>query len=298
MIVNKINPQGFCKGVTLALKKCIEVINNPHTIKPIYLLGMIIHNRLVCEDLEEKGIIILEGTDKLSLLDSISEGTVIISAHGVSSTVKEKALAKNLNVVDTTCPDVKKVHDNVLKYLKEGYKILYIGKKDHPETIGVITESTDIFLIDNYDVINTLKNDEKYYVTNQTTLAHSQISQYHNEISKKLTNVVFENSVCLATTKREMALYDIKTELIVIVGDKNSSNTQKLVEVAKNKAQSLDVIHIERANDLLAYNLTKYKEAYVTSGASTPNEVVDKVIEFLKSDGKDLTILEESLFFF
>lgn len=298
MIVNKLTPQGFCKGVILALRKCIEVINNPNTKKPIYLLGMIIHNHYVCNELAKKGVIILEGTDKLALLNEITEGTVIISAHGVSNQVREKAINKKLNIIDTTCPDVKKVHDNVFKYLNDGYEVIYIGKKNHPETIGVIEQSDKIHLISSIDDITLIDKSKKYYVTNQTTLAHSDIDIYHSKIKASLENVVIENSVCLATTKREMVLYNIKTDLIVVVGDRNSSNTQKLVSVAKNKAQSSEVIHIEGAKELLNYDLSKYKCACVTSGASTPNAIVDNVIKFLESDGKNLSILDEELLFF
>ena len=298
MIVEKINPQGFCKGVILALRKCFEVIKDPNTIKPIYLLGMIIHNRFVCGELEKQGIIILEGIDKEALLDKIDNGTVIISAHGVSSKVKEKAIGKNLTVVDTTCPDVEKVHNNVKKYLSNGYEIIYIGKKGHPETVGVIEESNKIHLITNKHDLDELDPEKKYYVTNQTTLAHSDLEEYHTKVTNLFPNLVIENNICNATTKREMALYNIKSDLIIVVGDKNSSNTNKLVSVAKNKAQSTNVIHIERAKDLLNYDLTNYKKAYITSGASTPNAIVEQVVRFLISDGKDLTILDEELFIF
>lgn len=298
MLVEKIRPQGYCKGVILALNKCIETINNPNTKKPVYLLGMIIHNHLVCEELKKKEIIILEGNDKEKLLDKIDTGTVIISAHGVSNKVKEKAINKGLIIVDTTCPDVKKVHDSVLDYLQMGYEILYIGKQNHPETIGILEESNDIILIDSLDKLYPLDKTKKYYVTNQTTLSHSYLDLYHQKIKELFSEAIIENNICLATTKREVALYDVKTDLIVVVGDYNSSNTQKLVEIAKNKAQSKAVIAIERACDLLKYNLAGYSSACVTSGASTPNEIVDQVIRFLTSDGLDLDILNEELFFF
>ena len=202
MKVKKIKPQGYCKGVILALNKCIEVINNPNTKKPIYLLGMIIHNRFVCDELAKKGIIILEGNDKLALLDEINEGTVIISAHGVSKKVIDKALSKNIILIDTTCPDVKKVHDNVLKYIASSYQLLYIGKKNHPEAIGVLEESKEIILIDSVEQIANLDKKKKYYVTNQTTLAHSYIESFHNEIIKNKLDAVIENNICHATTKR------------------------------------------------------------------------------------------------
>ncbi len=298
MKVNKIKPQGYCKGVILAINKCLEVINNPNTLKPIYLLGMLIHNRFVCDELAKKGLIMIDGNNRLEMLNNINEGTVIISAHGVSNKVKEAAYQKNLNIIDTTCPDVKKVHDNVLKYLNEGYEVIYIGKNNHPEALGVLEESDKIHLIDNISSLDSLDKNRKYYVTNQTTLAHSYIEIYHNYIKENFQDYLIENNICFATTKRETALYDIKTDLIVVVGDKNSSNTQKLVETAKKMAQANAVIAIERANDLLNFDLSIYKEAYVTSGASTPNVIVEQVIKFLESDGKDSKILDEQLLFF
>lgn len=298
MIVYKIKPQGYCKGVIYALKKCSEVINNPNTVKPIYLLGMLIHNRFVCDQIKDKGIIILEGNDKNLLVEQIKNGTVIISAHGVSQKVKNTIIEKGLTLVDTTCPDVMKVHNNVLDYISKDYEILYIGKSNHPETIGVLEESDKIHLIDSLDKLESLDKNKKYYVTNQTTLAHSYIDDYHNKIKDLFENVVIENGICLATTQRERALYDVKTDLIVVVGDYHSSNTQKLVEIAKNKAQSSCIIAIERALDLIKYDLSKFKEAYVTSGASTPNEIVNQVVRFLESDGTLLKILDEELLFF
>ena len=298
MKVKKVTPQGYCKGVILAIKKVLEVINNPETIKPIYLLGMIIHNRFVCSELEKMGVTILEGTNKLELLDSITSGTVIISAHGVSDKVKEKILDKNLLLVDTTCPDVKKVHDNVLNYLNLGYEVLYIGKKNHPEALGVLEESQKIHLIENINDLSVIDKNTKYYVTNQTTLSHDHVLSFHNKIKEINNNVILENNICLATTKRENALYDIKTDLIVVVGDYNSSNTKKLVEVAKNRALAKAVIAIERARDLINYDLSSYSEAYVTSGASTPSVMVDEVIKFLESDGLDLKILSDTLLIF
>ena len=298
MKVNKIKPQGYCKGVILAINKCLEVINNPNTLKPIYLLGMLIHNRFVCDELAKKGLIVLDGNNRLEMLNNINEGTIIISAHGVSNKVKETAYNKNLNIIDTTCPDVKKVHDNVLKYLNEGYEVIYIGKNNHPEALGILEESDKIHLVNNISALDSLDKNKKYYVTNQTTLAHSYIENYHNFIKDHFKDYLIENNICFATTKRETALYDIKTDLIVVVGDKNSSNTQKLVETAKKMAQANAVIAIERASDLLNFDLSIFEEAYVTSGASTPNVIVEQVIKFLESDGKDLKILDEQLLFF
>ena len=117
MDIIKISPQGFCNGVNLALQKVNDTINNPNTKKPIYLLGMIIHNSFVCEELKEKGITILEGKNHLELLDKISEGTIIISAHGVSKNIKKEIVNKGLDLVDATCPIVNNIHDKIFKFL-------------------------------------------------------------------------------------------------------------------------------------------------------------------------------------
>lgn len=298
MHVEKIKPQGYCKGVIYALKKVIDTVNNPDRNNKIYLLGMIIHNKLVCEELKQKGILILEGLNKLELVDSISDATVIISAHGVSSNVKEKIKQKGLKLVDATCPDVLKVHENVINYLNLGYEIIYIGKENHPETVGVLGESKDVHLVKELSDLDKLDSTKSYYVTNQTTLAHSFLALFHEKIKEQFPNVIIENNICMATTLREEALYGLNTELIVVVGDYSSSNTKKLVETAKIKAHSKQIIAIERASELLNYDLSMYSTALVTSGASTPKEITEQVVRFLQSDCKDLTILDEELIFF
>lgn len=297
MQVTKLSPQSYCKGVILALKKCVTAIEDPNTKKPIYLLGMIIHNKFVCDALKERGIIILEGDDKFTLLDNITSGTVIISAHGVSKKVKEKAINKGLNVIDATCPDVDKIHQNIFDYLNNDYEILYIGKNNHPEAIGVLEESNKIHLIDSIDSIKNIDKNKKYYVTNQTTLSLDVVSKYHEEIKKEIPNVILENKICLSTTKRELALNNIKYDLIIIVGDKKSSNTNKLYETAKNKADSKEVIYIESAIDLLNFDFKDYNDIAITSGASTPPQLVDQIVKFIES-GLDKNILNEELFFF
>lgn len=295
MNVIKITPQGFCNGVINALNKVNNTINDPNTIKPIYLLGMLIHNKFVCDNLEEKGVIILKDKPLNELIDSVTSGTIIISAHGVCSDIKKQILNKGLKLVDATCPIVNNVHLKNNSYLEKEYEILYIGKNGHPETIGVLGESNKIHLIDNIEKINLLDKSKKYYVTNQTTLSNDYVNQFHNIIKDTLKNVVVENNICNATTKREMALYNLETDLIIVVGDPKSSNTKKLVEVAKIKSKALDVIFIESAMDLINFDFSKYNTIHITSGASTPSQITDQVIRFINT--KDMKILKEKLFF-
>lgn len=297
MKVVKVTPQGYCNGVKQALQKCIDALNDPNTIKPIYLLGMIIHNKYVCEELKEKGIIILEGEDKSKLIDQIDSGTIIITAHGVENSLKEMILNKNLNIIDATCKIVDRVHINILSYLSKGYEIIYLGRNHHPETIGVLNESDKIHLIEDVEELNELDKNKKYYVTNQTTLSNDDIIELHEGIKKQFEHVILENTVCLATTKRESALIGLETDLLIIVGDEKSSNTRKLFVTALEKSRAKQIVFVENAHQLLDYLEGEYEIAHVTSGASTPSVITDQVVRFLESDLKDLTILEEKLSF-
>ena len=295
MKVIKITPQGYCNGVKQALQKCVDALNDPTIKRPIYLLGMIIHNKHVCAELEEKGIIILEGENKSALVDEINEGTIIITAHGVENNLKEKIINKGLNLIDATCKIVERVHINIATYLKNGYEIIYLGKNHHPETIGIMNESDKIHLIEKSEELELLDKNKKYYVTNQTTLSHYDILEIHQTIKENFPNVLVENTVCLATTKRESALINIETDLLVVVGDTKSSNTKKLFVTAVEKSKAHQVVFVENAKELLNYIYDDYKIAHVTSGASTPEQITNQVVRFLESDLKDLSILEEKL---
>jgi len=295
MLVYKISPQGYCNGVKNAIKITSDSLNDDSIEKPIYLLGMLIHNKYVCNELEKKGVVILNSKSKLDDLEKIKHGSVIITAHGVEKKIKDIILDKGLNLIDATCPIVSNIHSKLLEHIEKGYEIIYIGKGTHPETIGVLNESDKIHLIENISDIEQIPNDRKYYVTNQTTLPIDTINLFHEKIKEKIDNIIIDNNVCLATTKRENALYDIKCDLLVIVGDKISSNCNKLFDVAKRKSLAKQVIFIENAKDLINFDLLDCNTAYVTSGASTPPEITDQVIRFLESDMKDLTILDEKL---
>ncbi|MDE7161221.1 MAG: hypothetical protein K2N65_00515, partial [Anaeroplasmataceae bacterium] len=150
MIINKITPQGYCSGVKNALSIAYEVLASASYPRPIYLLGSIIHNQHVIEDLEKKGAILVEekGTSRSDLIDKIEKGTVIFSAHGVAPIVYEKAKKKGLTIVDTTCGNVLLVQKRMKEYLSLGYTCSYIGTKGHPECEGVLGISSDILLLE------------------------------------------------------------------------------------------------------------------------------------------------------
>ena len=279
MEVKKIYPQGYCKGVILALKKCIEVLNNPNLPKPIYMLGMPIHNQKVSDSLTKKGLIILEGKKRSELLDEIKAGTVITSAHGVSKEVMKKAALKGLHIIDTTCESVHKIQET-LRGIQED--ILYIGISNHPESEAILTEFPNAKLIETIHDIDTINSNGSYFVTNQTTMSIFDTEEKYTLLKKRCPNIKTSNLICDATTQRQKALVNQKADLIIIVGDGHSSNTQKLYEIALKNTTHKKVLKIETVEDLAEINLTPYQNAIVTSGASTPKAITDEVCEYLR----------------
>lgn len=283
MKINKIEPQGFCKGVINAL----NIVNDTLKIKNrIYLLGEVIHNKNVINDLQEKGAITIPTNNRtrLELLDEIDKGTVIFSAHGVSNAVYEKAKAKGLNVIDATCPMVHLVHNNIIKRINDGYDIIYIGTKNHPEVEGVLGISSSIHFISNVDEIDSLNiNNDKIYSTNQTTLSIYDIENIYKRLKDKYPNILIDNKICNATTIRQEAIKNQpNADLCIIVGDKLSSNTKKLVSVSE-KFTNIKTIQCEDLNSLDKNELKGINTVNISSGASTPDYVVNEIIEYLNN---------------
>lgn len=278
MIINKLIPQGYCRGVICAIN---IAKNNKNYKRPIYSLGALIHNKEMIKELEKDGIITIEnGKSRLEMLDEIFEGSVIISAHGSSPEVYAKAIAKGLDIIDATCLYVKKTHDEIIKYLSLGYDIYYIGTKNHPECEGALGIDKNIKLISNLNDLDGIVFKDKSFIINQTTLSIFDIKEIHNKILEKNKNVIISNSICDATTKRQEAVINAKkVDLTIVVGDTKSSNTKKLYLLAQKNNKA---IQIENKNDLINFDFTNISEVNITSGASTPKYIVDEVIEYLK----------------
>lgn len=286
MEIKKLSPQGYCGGVKRALKIIIDAQNNPSIKKPIYMLGNIIHNKSVIKKLNELGIKSVDGKKKrLELLDEIEFGTVVISAHGASPDVFKKAKKKGLNIIDATCPNVYVVHNNIKKYLNNDFNIIYIGTKGHPEAEGVLGISSKIFLVSNLDDIENLKIAEPIYVTNQTTLSVYDIKDIFNAIKIKYSNAIIEDKICNATTLRQKAIMNQKADLCIVVGDKTSSNSFKLQQVCQNNAHIKSYL-VENETELDDNWFKNVNTVSITSGASTPPEVTQAVIEKIKMISK------------
>ncbi len=285
MIINKLYPQGFCKGVNNAVLLVKEALNNPLTKKPIYILGSIIHNSFVVKELNELGAITLDDKSKTKkeLLDSISEGTVIFSAHGVSPDIYDLAYKKGLDVIDATCKDVLKIHNQVKKYLNLNYEIFYIGTKNHAETLGVLGIDNKINLITCISDIPNIDVSSNIYVCNQTTLSHNEIKNIYDVLNNKYKNIITDDQICDATTLRQKAVLEQPNcDLCIIVGDKASSNSKKLYSLSFDICK-LNSILIDSVKDLYNYDFTNISTINITSGASTPFFLTKEIINYLNN---------------
>ncbi|MBR4495764.1 MAG: 4-hydroxy-3-methylbut-2-enyl diphosphate reductase [Acholeplasmatales bacterium] len=286
MIIRKINPQGYCNGVKRALNIVSNALEDKNVKRPIYLLGQIIHNKHVVKDFIDKGAIVVEDKTKsrLELLDSINEGTVIFSAHGVSPLVYKKAKEKGLNIIDATCGYVLIVHKKIEDYLNKGFDVIYIGTKNHPEVEGVLGISNKIHFISNLEQIKNLNiTNDKIYCTNQTTLSQYDIIDIFNLLKKKYPNILIDDKICDATTVRQKAMKEQeKADLCIVVGDSASSNTKKLYKVSSELA-GIKTILCEDLKSLDKNELKNVKTVNISSGASTPDYIVDEIINYLIS---------------
>lgn len=286
MKINRLNPSGFCGGVNKALKILDEILLDSTTPKPIYLLGSIIHNSIIIDKYTSNGVILIDDPNKtrLELLDNIDNGTVIISAHGVSPKVYEKCKAKGLNIIDTTCSNVSIIHKRITDKLNNGYTCLYIGNKKHPECEGVLGIDSSIILLSNIDDVDNLNiSNDKLYVTNQTTLSLLEIEDIYNKLKNKFPSIIIDNKICLSTTLRQKSIINQeRVDLCIVVGDKSSSNTSKLVKTGNNI--NINTVLVSDLEDVKKLDLNDLSSISITSGASTPSYLIDEIVDYLKKD--------------
>jgi 4-hydroxy-3-methylbut-2-enyl diphosphate reductase len=285
MEVLRITPRGYCYGVVDAMILARQAARNLDLPRPIYILGMIVHNQHVVEAFDEEGIITLDGDNRLELLDQIDQGTVIFTAHGVSPAVRRKAREKGLTIVDATCPDVTRTHDLIREKVAEGYQVIYIGKNGHPEPEGALGVAPgSVHLVEKEEDIHQLRFDtDKLIVTNQTTMSQWDIAKLINLVRKKFPTVEIHNEICLATQTRQEAVAEQakETDLVIVVGDPRSNNSNRLAQVAEEIA-GVKAYRISDVKELKIEWLKGKKKVGVTSGASTPTPITREVISFLE----------------
>ncbi len=292
MEVIKVAPRGYCYGVVDAMEIARKAARDPKTPRPIYIIGLIVHNRFAVEELTQLGVTTLDGADRASILDQVTGGTVIFTAHGVSPLVKQHAHDRGLNVIDATCPDVTKTHVLVREWVARGCKVLYIGKKGHPEPEGVIGEAPDsVYLVESVGDLESIPDAfaqaERLAVTTQTTLSQWDTRDLIERIRERFPHVEVQNEICRATQLRQEAVARMArgADLTIVVGDPRSNNTNRLVQVAEEIAGS-SAVRIERLQDLTPEMLAGKRRIAVTSGASTPSQITREVIQFVERFGQ------------
>jgi 4-hydroxy-3-methylbut-2-enyl diphosphate reductase len=285
MEIVKISPRGYCYGVVDAMVIALQTVKNPEMPRPIYILGMIVHNAHVTEAFEKEGVITLDGANRLDILEQITEGTVIFTAHGVSPEVRERARKKGLAVVDATCPDVTKTHDLIREKTAEGYHIIYIGKKGHPEPEGAIGVAPDlVHLIEREEEIELLAVPEgKIIITNQTTMSQWDIRHIMKRLQEKYPHAEIHNEICLATQVRQEAVAGQagEAQLCIVVGDPRSNNSNRLAQVSEEIA-GVKAYRVSDVSEIKREWLDGLDRVAVTSGASTPTPITKEVIAYLE----------------
>jgi 4-hydroxy-3-methylbut-2-en-1-yl diphosphate reductase len=282
-----ISPRGYCYGVVDAMVLARTIAADPQASRPIHVLGMLVHNRQVTEAYEALGVICLDREDatRLDLLEGIDEGTVVLTAHGVSPEVRLRALAKGLTLVDATCPDVTRTHELIAAHVAEGGWVLYVGKRGHPEPEGACGVAPGrVTLVSHENEIAALAESEgPLLVTNQTTMSAWDIEPVIAAITERFPSAVVHTEICTATQVRQeaVATQAKDADLLIVVGDPRSNNSMRLVDVGQRIAgvRSVQVASVEEVDPKI---LPIDGCVAVTSGASTPTAVTQEVINYLR----------------
>lgn len=290
MKVIKIAPRGYCYGVVDAMVIARNAALDPALPRPIYILGMLVHNEHVTEAFKEDGIITLDGANRLDILDQIETGTVIYTAHGVSPEVKKRAIEKGLNTIDATCPDVQNTHDLIKRMAGQGYDIVYVGKKGHPEPEGAKGIAPDhVHLVhNNEDVDNLQLDNDKIIVTNQTTMSMWDVQDLFDRVQERYPQCTVEQEICNATQVRQEAVAEqsVEADLTIVVGDPRSNNSNRLAQVSEEIAGT-DAYRVADVTEIKLEWLENIEVVGVTAGASTPTPITKEVITFLEQYDKN-----------
>jgi 4-hydroxy-3-methylbut-2-enyl diphosphate reductase len=294
-----LKPRGFCAGVVRAIdivRIALEAFG-----PPIYVRKEIVHNRFVVEELQGKGAIFVDSVEEVP-----NGERVIYSAHGVSPEVREASAARGLRVIDATCPLVTKVHVEAVKFAKEGYSLILIGHHDHDEVIGTLGEAPLVTQVvgspEQVESLTVPNPDRVAYLT-QTTLSLDETKDIIAALQKKFPNIKgpAAQDICYATENRQVAVKHVASDadLLLVVGSENSSNSNRLVEVARNLGTNAHLI--DSCSDIEPDWLENVKTIALTAGASAPECLVEEVVKFLDSKGfgnvEELEVMPENVRF-
>jgi len=292
-------PRGFCAGVIRAID--IVEIALERLGRPVYVRKEIVHNRFVVDDLASKGAVFVDS------LEEVPDGAVtIFSAHGVSPEVRKDAERRKLRVIDATCPLVTKVHIEVIRYAQEGYNIVLIGHQNHDEVVGTFGEAPEkIHIVSSVEDVDALQlsEPERVIYATQTTLSLDDTQGIVDRLKQRFPSIISPASsdICYATQNRQVAVKTLaeSADLVLVVGSENSSNSNRLVEVARGKGIPAQLIGC--AKDIRREWMDGCTTVGVTAGASTPEILVQEVVKELRNLGfvntKELELIEEDVLF-
>ncbi|MBQ0060104.1 MAG: 4-hydroxy-3-methylbut-2-enyl diphosphate reductase [Lachnospiraceae bacterium] len=279
MNVTIADTAGFCFGVKRAVDTVYQAIENAPS--PIYTWGPIIHNEHVVGDFEKKGVMVLdEDTAELP-----SEGTVVIRSHGITRETQERLQASGMQVIDATCPFVQKIHQIVETQGKEGRDVIIVGNPSHPEVIGIKGWATGpCYVVSSVEDLKIcdFSTNNKLCVVAQTTFNY----EYFKEIVEIIKNLVYDvsvlNTICNATKERQLEARELaaKSDTMLVVGSKSSSNTQKLYSICKEFCD--DTYYIQTLSDLVTVHFGSDNRVGITAGASTPNNIIQEVSQYVR----------------
>ena len=281
MEVTVAKSAGFCFGVKRAVETVYKQVLSGGII---YTYGPIIHNEEVVNDLENKGVKVI---NSLNEIDNLKRGTVVIRSHGVEKDVYDYIENKGFTLVDATCPFVKKIHNIVSEESTKGNQVVVIGNAKHPEVMGIIgwcSKDKPAIVVENFEEARNFKanKSDKIYIVSQTTF-NLQKFQELVEIFRKMDydiNVV--NTICNATEVRQTEAKKLSDEsdAVIVIGGKTSSNTQKLYEICRRECENTQ--YIQTLNDLDVQSLNEVKRVGITAGASTPNNIIEEVQNYVR----------------
>ncbi len=273
---------GFCFGVERAVNKVYQQIEKGQ--KPIYTYGPIIHNEKVVDDLKAKGV---DMVNTLEELKGCKDGTVIIRSHGVGKAIYDLLEEEQIPYVDATCPFVLKIHRLVERYSRQGFHVVIIGNSDHPEVEGIqgwcagVQAATVISTREEAEDF-ALDEGKKVCIVSQTTFHNKKFKELVEIITKKGYDIIVLNTICNATKERQEEASGIASRVgaMIVIGDKKSSNTQKLFEICSNACEN--TYYIQTLGDLNVNQLRSVETVGITAGASTPNKIIEEVQNYVR----------------
>ena len=266
---------GFCFGVERAVNQVYDQIK--HGSGPIYTLGPIIHNEEVVRDLEEKGVKVLNSENEILTL---TEGTVIIRSHGVGKHIYDMLKAQGVQIVDATCPFVKKIHRIVQEQNLQGRRVIIIGDETHPEVEGIKGwGDARTMVVKNEEQMEKLPSftGEKLCIVSQTTFNYNKFKDLVEKFEKKGYDILVLNTICNATQERQVEARRIASEVdaMIVIGGRHSSNTQKLYEICQKECKN--TYFIQSLGDFNPECVNSVRSVGITAGASTPNQIIEEV---------------------